>query len=55
MNGQLVEELDGAGNVKARNIWGNDIVYRQDVASAQAGYYVFNAHGDVAEIVSAAG
>ncbi|MFC5530163.1 RHS repeat domain-containing protein [Cohnella yongneupensis] len=55
VNGKLLEELDGQGNLIARNVWGNDLVYRQDLSSGKAGYYQYNGHGDVVQITNATG
>lgn len=55
VDGNLLEELDEQGNVKARNVWGNDLVYRQDVTANKAGYYQYNGHGDVVQITGAVG
>ncbi|MBD3920026.1 RHS repeat protein [Paenibacillus sp. PR3] len=50
LNGHVIEELDTSGNTIGRNIWGNELLYRKDVASNKAGYYTYNGHGDVVEI-----
>lgn len=50
LNGKVIEELDAAGNVKARNIWGNDLLYRKDLVANKNGYYGYNSHGDVVSI-----
>ncbi|MFC5401677.1 RHS repeat domain-containing protein [Cohnella soli] len=55
VGGKLLEELDGQGNLKARNVWGNDLLYRQDVSANKAGYYQYNGHGDVVQITNASG
>ncbi|RKN71861.1 RHS repeat domain-containing protein [Paenibacillus ginsengarvi] len=55
LNGKVIEELDASGNVKARNIWGNELLWRQDNTTAKAGYYFYNGHGDVVAIKDAAG
>ncbi|KEQ25446.1 RHS repeat-associated core domain-containing protein [Paenibacillus tyrfis] len=55
LNGKVIEELDGNGNVKARNIWGNELLWRQDNTTAKSGYYFYNGHGDVVAIKDAAG
>ncbi|MBW7473870.1 hypothetical protein K0T92_03830 [Paenibacillus oenotherae] len=55
VNGRVIEELDSSGNVKARNIWGNELLWRQDKASNKAGYYWYNGHGDVVQIKDASG
>ncbi|MFS0567744.1 RHS repeat-associated core domain-containing protein, partial [Brevibacillus invocatus] len=47
VNGKVIEELDGSGNVKARNIWGNELLFREDFAANKSGYYGYNSHGDV--------
>jgi RHS repeat-associated protein len=49
LNGVVIEELDGKGNVKAQNIWGNELLHRS-VTGGKNGYYFFNGHGDVIEI-----
>ncbi|WP_248926754.1 S8 family serine peptidase [Paenibacillus hamazuiensis] len=55
LNGKVIEELDAGGNVKARNIWGNELLWRQDNTSGKSGYYFYNGHGDVVAIKDAAG
>ncbi|GGG17660.1 RHS repeat domain-containing protein [Paenibacillus aceti] len=60
LNGNVIEELnlDSDGNVtgvKARNIWGNELLYREDNNSNKAGYYLYNGHGDVIQINDSAG
>ena len=43
LNGYVIEELDEDGNVKARNIWGNSILFRQTYeGSEQSGYYLLS-------------
>ncbi|NOU96190.1 hypothetical protein GC093_23610 [Paenibacillus sp. LMG 31456] len=37
LNGKVIEELDASGNVKARNIWGNELLWRQDNTTAKSG------------------
>jgi RHS repeat-associated protein len=56
VNGNIVEELDANGNSIARNIWGNELLYRKDNRnSGRAGHYFYNGHGDVVRIVDADG
>ncbi|MGO0060738.1 RHS repeat-associated core domain-containing protein [Brevibacillus fluminis] len=55
LNGKVIEEIDENGTVKARNIWGNQLILRKDYASQNAGYYLFNSHGDVVSIVNEKG
>ncbi|MBH5318332.1 hypothetical protein I6N90_10985 [Paenibacillus sp. GSMTC-2017] len=55
VNGQVIDELDANGNSKARNIRGNELLYRKDVATNKGGYYSYNGHGDVIKITDAAG
>ncbi|UFJ40473.1 hypothetical protein LOK74_20960 [Brevibacillus humidisoli] len=55
LNGRVIEELDGEGNVKARTIWGNQLLYRQDETANKGGYYEHNSHGDVVAIRDASG
>lgn len=55
LNGKVIEELDGASNVLARNVWGNELLYRKDVASNKSGYYRYNSHGDVVSIADGNG
>ncbi|RNB64576.1 hypothetical protein EDM55_27130 [Brevibacillus centrosporus] len=50
LNGKVVEELDAVGNVQARNIWGNELLFRKDFASGESGYYGYNSHGDVVSV-----
>ena len=54
-NGYVIEELGESGNVKARNIWGNELLYRRDFTSGNGGYYLYNGHGDVVAIQNSAG
>lgn len=58
VDGKIIEELrlDEKGNVlgvNARNIWGNELLYRKDFQNDRAGSYRYNAHGDVIGIVEA--
>ncbi|WP_040951524.1 RHS repeat domain-containing protein [Gorillibacterium massiliense] len=55
LNGKNIEELDTAGNVKARNIWGKELLYRIDSSSGKKGYYWYNGHGDVVKITDSNG
>jgi len=55
LNGRVIEELDNAGNVKARNIWGNELLFRKDVGANKQGYYLYNSHGDVVSITDSSG
>lgn len=55
LNGHVIEELDAAGNVLARNIWGNELLFRKDFASGKGGYYGYNSHGDVVSITDGSG
>lgn len=58
LNGKVIEELDGSGSVTARNIWGDELIYRETYRSGtkeKGGYYYYNSHGDVVKIVDAAG
>jgi len=50
LNGKVIEELDESGNVKARNVWGNELLFRKDYVTNQNGYYGYNSHGDVVSI-----
>ncbi|RAP24773.1 hypothetical protein C2W64_02780 [Brevibacillus laterosporus] len=50
LNGHVIEELDDKNNLQARNIWGNELLYRDDVADKKQGYYYANAHGDIIEV-----
>jgi len=54
-NGYVIEELGESGNVKARNIWGNELLYRRDFTSGKGGYYLYNGHGDVVAIKNSTG
>ncbi|MFC5401490.1 RHS repeat domain-containing protein [Cohnella soli] len=49
-NGRVIEELDSTGNVKARNIWGNELIFRKDYSANKGGYYWYNGHGDVVKL-----
>ncbi|WP_356948300.1 RHS repeat-associated core domain-containing protein [Brevibacillus nitrificans] len=55
LNGKVIEELDAAGNVVARNIWGNELLFRQDFTSGKGGYYGYNSHGDVVSVTDGSG
>lgn len=55
LNGHVIEELDATGNVLARNIWGNELLFRKDFASGKGGYYGYNSHGDVVSITDGSG
>ncbi|AIG26121.1 RHS repeat domain-containing protein [Brevibacillus laterosporus] len=50
LNGNVIEELDEKNNLQARNIWGNELLYHDDVKGDKQGYYYTNAHGDIVEI-----
>ncbi|WP_251561283.1 RHS repeat-associated core domain-containing protein [Paenibacillus pasadenensis] len=52
-NGKVIEELDRNGAVKARNVWGNELLYRE--SGNDKGYYYYNSHGDVVSIKDAVG
>ncbi|WP_218015221.1 polymorphic toxin type 8 domain-containing protein [Brevibacillus dissolubilis] len=49
LNDKVIEELDASNQVKARNFWGEDLVFRQDLSSmvAKEGFYYPNSHGDI--------
>lgn len=47
LNGQVIEELTQDGKSKARNIWGNRLIWRKDYTSNLEGTYYYNSHGDV--------
>ncbi|MBY0087951.1 RHS repeat domain-containing protein [Brevibacillus brevis] len=52
VNGYVIEELDQNGNVKARNIWGNGILFRKlQSGGQQGGYYLGDSLGNVKKIV----
>lgn len=55
LNGQVIEELTQDGKSKARNIWGNRLIWRKDYTSNLEGTYYYNSHGDVVKIVGANG
>ncbi|WP_438449321.1 polymorphic toxin-type HINT domain-containing protein [Gorillibacterium sp. sgz5001074] len=55
LNGRVLDELDANGNVKARNVWGNELLWRKDSTLNQAGYYYYNGHGDVVSIKDKSG
>ncbi|NDI34537.1 RHS repeat-associated core domain-containing protein [Chengkuizengella sediminis] len=50
--GNVIEELDQEGNPTARNIWGNQLLYREDMTSSLGGYYFYNGHGDVVKVIA---
>ncbi|MGZ0052286.1 hypothetical protein [Brevibacillus gelatini] len=37
--------------MKARNFWGNELLFRQDASAGKKGYYHYNSHGDVVVVV----
>ncbi|WP_139488122.1 RHS repeat-associated core domain-containing protein [Brevibacillus dissolubilis] len=56
VNGNVVEELDANNQVKAQNVWGNQLVYRKVLApTVNSGYYYPNSHGDIVKIKGAGG
>lgn len=57
VNGKIIEELDAIGTSKARNIWGNELLYRKNstATDSQGGYYFFNGHGDVVKVTDNSG
>ena len=57
VNGKVIDELDVNGNSKARNIWGNELLFRKNstMTDTQAGFYFYNGHGDVVKITDSAG
>ncbi|WP_341278960.1 RHS repeat-associated core domain-containing protein [Paenibacillus sp. FSL H8-0537] len=55
LNGHIIEELDENGNTKARNVWGNELLYRHDYVTGKEGYYSYNGHGDVVRITNDSG
>ncbi|MGG4451226.1 RHS repeat domain-containing protein [Brevibacillus porteri] len=50
LDGQVIEELTQDGRVKARNVFGNQLIWRKDYASNLEGNYYYNSHGDVVKI-----
>jgi len=50
LNGHVIEELTQDGKVKARNVWGNMLIWRKDYTSNLEGTYYYNNHGDVVKI-----
>ncbi|USG64624.1 hypothetical protein NDK47_21140 [Brevibacillus ruminantium] len=55
LNGKVIEELDKNNQLQARNIWGNELLFRKDTAANKQGYYLYNGHGDVVKIVGEQG
>lgn len=55
LNGHVIDELNASGNSTARNIFGNELLFRKDEATSKAGYYYYNGHGDVVAIKDNAG
>ncbi|USG64639.1 hypothetical protein NDK47_21220 [Brevibacillus ruminantium] len=55
LNGKVIEELDKNNQLQARNIWGNELLFRKDTAANKQGYYLYNSHGDVVKIVGEQG
>ncbi|USG64645.1 RHS repeat-associated core domain-containing protein [Brevibacillus ruminantium] len=50
-----MKELDKNNQLQARNIWGNELLFRKDTAANKQGYYLYNSHGDVVKIVGEQG
>ncbi|WP_371811785.1 RHS repeat-associated core domain-containing protein [Brevibacillus sp. HB1.3] len=50
LDGQVIEELTQDSRVKARNVFGNQLIWRKDYASNLEGTYYYNSHGDVVKI-----
>ncbi|MED1919519.1 polymorphic toxin-type HINT domain-containing protein, partial [Bacillus thuringiensis] len=50
LNGQVIEELTQDGRVKARNVFGNQLIWRKDYSANLEGNYYYNSHGDVVKI-----
>ncbi|MGM0714322.1 MAG: RHS repeat-associated core domain-containing protein, partial [Bacillota bacterium] len=55
LNGQVIEELTQDGRVKARNVFGNQLIWRKDFTTNQEGTYYYNSHGDVVKIKGPSG
>ncbi|WP_198159900.1 RHS repeat-associated core domain-containing protein, partial [Brevibacillus parabrevis] len=55
LNGQVIEELTQDGRVKARNVFGNQLIWRKDYTTNQEGTYYYNSHGDVVKIKGSSG
>ncbi|MGG3023240.1 RHS repeat domain-containing protein, partial [Brevibacillus parabrevis] len=55
LNGQVIEELTQDGRVKARNVFGNQLIWRKDYTTNQEGTYYYNSHGDVVKIKGPSG
>ncbi|WP_198160011.1 RHS repeat-associated core domain-containing protein, partial [Brevibacillus parabrevis] len=55
LNGQVIEELTQDGRVKARNVFGNQLIWRKDYTTNQEGTYYHNSHGDVVKIKGPSG
>ncbi|MGG2921524.1 RHS repeat domain-containing protein [Brevibacillus parabrevis] len=55
MDGNVLEELDANGNAIARNVWGNELLFRKDFLTDKGGYYAYNSHGDVVSILDESG
>ncbi|OMD19366.1 RHS repeat domain-containing protein [Paenibacillus odorifer] len=55
VNGKVIDELDASGKSKARNIQGSKLLFRKDYVNSRAGYYFYNAHGDIVKIIDADG
>ncbi|MBH5318329.1 RHS repeat-associated core domain-containing protein [Paenibacillus sp. GSMTC-2017] len=54
-NGRVIDEFDEGFNLKARNIIGNELLFRQDMTNYDRGYYSYNGHGDVIKITDVYG
>ncbi|EJL43890.1 RHS repeat-associated core domain protein containing protein [Brevibacillus sp. CF112] len=55
LNGQVIEELTQDGRLKARNVFGNQLIWRKDYTTNQEGTYYYNSHGDVVKIKGPSG
>lgn len=50
LNGNVIEELDSSNNLVARNILGNELIYRKNTIDVRDAFYYYNGHGDVVRI-----
>ncbi|WP_139490061.1 RHS repeat domain-containing protein [Brevibacillus dissolubilis] len=57
LDDKVIEELDASNQVKARNFWGEELVFRQDMSGTvtKEGFYYPNSHGDIVYVKDKSG
>ncbi|MEW6183310.1 MAG: RHS repeat-associated core domain-containing protein [Bacillota bacterium] len=56
LDGKVVAESDGSGNITAYYIWGPDrVLAKKDANTGQYYYYICNGHGDIVQLVDQSG